>query len=141
MYCLVENGVVTDGPRDLPDAWRNISGLKYTNDDAYLATLGWLPFVPVAAPMFDVNTHCCVSALVVDAAFVTQSWAVTPLDDATLMRRLLEEQSRVASGVRQQMNDLMIDEFIAAHPLEAAQCAAAIANNNTLPRRMIGDTP
>ena len=126
MYCLVENGVVTDGPRDLPDAWRNISGLKYANDDAYLATLGWLPFVPVAAPMSDASTHYCVSTWIVGATSVTQSWAVTPLDDATLTRRLLEEQRRVVSRVRQQMNDLMIDEFIAAHPLEAAQYAAIV---------------
>jgi len=41
-YCLVENNVIADGPRALPRAWRNISGLDMLDNDS-LRELGWLP--------------------------------------------------------------------------------------------------
>lgn len=41
-YCLVENGVIADGPRALPKSWRNISGLDMLDNDN-LRELGWLP--------------------------------------------------------------------------------------------------
>lgn len=41
-YCLVQNGVIVDGPRALPNSWENISGLPLLNADA-LKNLGWLP--------------------------------------------------------------------------------------------------
>lgn len=41
-YCLVENNVIVDGPRALPKAWRNISGLDMLDNDS-LRELGWLP--------------------------------------------------------------------------------------------------
>ncbi len=41
-YCLVENNVIADGPRALPRAWRNISGLDMLDNDS-LRKLGWLP--------------------------------------------------------------------------------------------------
>lgn len=127
MYCLVENGVVTDGPRALPESWRNISGLKYANDAAWLATLGWLPFVPVAAPAIDQNTQSCVSTFIVNGSSVTQSWAIAPLDAPNLALRLSDAQSRAGARFRQRMNDLMIDEYIAAHPVKAAKYAAILA--------------
>jgi len=127
MYCLVEDGVVTDGPRDLPESWRNISGLKYANDDAYLATLGWLPFVPVAAPVFESNTQSCVSTFVINGSSVTQSWATAPLDAPTTALRLTDAQQRAVAKFRSRMNDLMIDDYIAAHPQKAAKYAAILA--------------
>ena len=42
-YCLVENGEITDGPRNLPKSWRNVSGLSLASD-AELQEKGWLPF-------------------------------------------------------------------------------------------------
>lgn len=42
-YAFVENGSVADGPRALPNGWRNISGLCYM-DEAGLKELGWLPY-------------------------------------------------------------------------------------------------
>ena len=41
-YCFVENNVIADGPRALPRAWRNISGLDQMDNDGLLE-LGWLP--------------------------------------------------------------------------------------------------
>lgn len=79
MYCLVENGVVTDGPRDLPESWRNVSGLKYANDDAWLATLGWLPFVVVTPPAFDPNTQSLTRTYAISATAVTPVFVVKKL--------------------------------------------------------------
>lgn len=48
MYCLVENSAVTDGPRELPHSWRNISNLPGLSDSELIA-LGWHPAVIVDA--------------------------------------------------------------------------------------------
>jgi len=42
-YCYVEDGVVKEGPMPVPTSWGNTSGLQHA-DDAFLKTLGWLPF-------------------------------------------------------------------------------------------------
>ena len=48
LYAHVENGSVTYRG-SLPKSWRNTSGLNLSKgDDAYLKTLGWLPYVEVS---------------------------------------------------------------------------------------------
>ena len=48
LYAHVEDGSVTYRGT-LPRAWRNISGLNLSEgDDAFLKTLGWLPYVEVS---------------------------------------------------------------------------------------------
>ncbi len=48
LYAHVEDGTVTYRGA-LPKIWRNISGLNLSEgDDAYLKTLGWLPYVEVS---------------------------------------------------------------------------------------------
>ena len=42
-YAHTENGQVIDGPRSVPNGWRNVSGLCYM-DDKGLRALGWLPY-------------------------------------------------------------------------------------------------
>ena len=47
LYAHVEDGVVTYRG-SLPKTWRNVSGLNLSEgDDAYLKTLGWVPYVEV----------------------------------------------------------------------------------------------
>jgi len=47
LYAYVENGVITYRGV-LPKTWHNVSGLNLSEgDDAYLKTLGWLPYVEV----------------------------------------------------------------------------------------------
>ena len=41
-YCHIDNGSIDEGPKRLPTAWRNISGLHH-QDVAGLKALGWLP--------------------------------------------------------------------------------------------------
>jgi len=42
-YAYVENGKIVDGPRGLPKAWKNISGLNHMPEPD-LIKLGWLPY-------------------------------------------------------------------------------------------------
>jgi hypothetical protein len=55
LYCLVENDSIIDGPRPLPDGWRNISGLNCLTDEE-LKTHGWLP-ASETIPTFDSETE------------------------------------------------------------------------------------
>lgn len=45
-YCLVQNGVVVEGPRSLPQVTANVSNLHLL-DQASLKAIGWLPFSEV----------------------------------------------------------------------------------------------
>jgi len=48
LYAHVEDGVATYRGA-LPKNWRNVSGLNLSEgDDAYLKTLGWVPYVEVS---------------------------------------------------------------------------------------------
>jgi hypothetical protein len=54
-YCFVEDGVITDGPKNLPQSWENISGLNLLNDPE-LRELGWLPYIN-EIPNYDEETY------------------------------------------------------------------------------------
>lgn len=43
LHCRVEDGLVAEGPKPLPRAWRNVSGLNLL-DEKSLAAHGWLPY-------------------------------------------------------------------------------------------------
>lgn len=42
-YAYVKNGMIVEGPRNLPKSWKNVSGLNNLTDSA-LKELGWLPY-------------------------------------------------------------------------------------------------
>ena len=42
-YAYVQNGQIVEGPKGLPKAWRNISGLHHMPNEE-LVKLGWLPW-------------------------------------------------------------------------------------------------
>ncbi|KKN90077.1 hypothetical protein LCGC14_0231900 [marine sediment metagenome] len=41
-YCHIDDGAIDDGPRALPRAWRNVSGLRRGTPE-FLKDKGWLP--------------------------------------------------------------------------------------------------
>ena len=42
-YALIEDGQITELAGELPDSWRNVSGLQaMRNDEEFLAKLGWV---------------------------------------------------------------------------------------------------
>lgn len=53
-YAYVKNGVIVEGPKGLPKAWRNTSGFNLLPTEELVA-LGWLPWrlVEVPAPSSD----------------------------------------------------------------------------------------
>lgn len=52
IYALVKNGVIVEGPRNLPQSWGNFSGLPHLPQET-LKSLGWLPWVLVTTPTQD----------------------------------------------------------------------------------------
>jgi hypothetical protein len=54
-YCIVEGGVLREGPLNLPLNWKNVSGLNLAST-AELKEKGWLPAV-IVEPTFDKATH------------------------------------------------------------------------------------
>ena len=55
-YFHIEDGAIEEGPRKLPDGWRNVSGLHLL-DAAGLKDKGWLPEVQVGFEPFDARTQ------------------------------------------------------------------------------------
>lgn len=95
-YALAENGRIVDGPRALPNGWRNISGLCFMSP-AELKALGWIPwrFVEVMAPA----NHAAAQSLIQissEEVVETQQWR--PKTAAELAD---EEASRIAEIDRQ----------------------------------------
>ena len=74
LYCLVENGQIVEGPRDLPRAWRNVSGLKPES----AAEHGWLPLEEGAKPAFDPRSQALDRALAVKGDKVDAVYMVRP---------------------------------------------------------------
>ena len=56
LFYLVEAGAIVEGPRTLPKAWRNISGLNLVSV-ADLAVHGWLPEEQIGYTPFDPQTQ------------------------------------------------------------------------------------
>lgn len=56
MYFHVTDGEIDEGPRALPAAWKNVSGLDKLNASA-LKALGWLPQEVVGFTPFDPETQ------------------------------------------------------------------------------------
>jgi len=76
-YFHITNGVIDIGPRPLPKAWRNISGLDLLPADK-LKALGWLPQVVVGFEPFDPETQKRTGPInVINADDVTSTYTVT----------------------------------------------------------------
>ena len=78
MYCLVENGVVKDGPRDLPSSWLNMTGFDKCDTPE---KFGWLPVADDAVPAFDAATQRLSESLAVNGQTVKRSFSVVALPD------------------------------------------------------------
>jgi len=98
MYCLVEGGVVTDGPRDLPTNWRNISNLPYLSD-AELLPYGWLPVTPVTPPMYDPNTQSRTQILDISATAVVPAFVVKDLPPERVAAILVQRKASATNQV------------------------------------------
>ncbi len=95
-YALVENGQIVDGPRALPNGWRNISGLCFM-DQKDLKSLGWRlwRFVEVPAPANYAPLPSLVQ-ITADEIIETQQWR-----PKTAAELAAEEAARIAEIDRQ----------------------------------------
>ena len=74
-YCLIEQVVITDGPRALPKVWRNVSGLNLL-DDASLKIRGWLPCDDVPYPEYNKDTQHIMFEGIINEDTVTPVYTV-----------------------------------------------------------------
>jgi hypothetical protein len=92
-YAYVENGKIVDGPRGLPKAWKNISGLNLL-PEADLIQLGWLPWRFVdSQPESDMVQ--APSTIEIKATEIVETKAYRP---KTQSEKDAEEQSRIESN-------------------------------------------
>ena len=89
-YCLIEQGAITAGPKAVPKAWKNISGLNLLSDER-LKTLGWLPYVNTK-PSFDADTQYLTSTKVVGEDAVTETYTVNDYTEEVLATKFATEQ-------------------------------------------------
>ena len=96
-YFQVKDGVVVEGPRDLPKSHANISGFHHL--DGYLATLkghGWLPEELVGYEPFDQTTQVRegpvfkVTATEVESVYTIRDKTKDELTDDVRQRRAVE---------------------------------------------------
>jgi hypothetical protein len=84
-YFHVTEGQIDDGPRVLPKAWRNVSGLDRSTPEG-LAALGWVPQEVVGFDPFDPATQTRTGPVnEVQADRVVSTYTVTDKDDAVLI--------------------------------------------------------
>lgn len=134
-YALIENGRIVDGPRALPNGWRNISGLCFMNA-AELKALGWLPwrFVEIVAPA----NHAAAPSLVqISSGEVVETQQWRPKTAAELAD---EEAARIADIDRRRVEAYRAESdplFFKAQRGEATQqewLAAVAAIKARLPK-------
>lgn len=77
-YCYIQDGLLKEGPKQLPKSWRNVSGLNL-GTQAELKEKGWLPAV-IVQPTFDVATHKrAARSVVIGEDDVKFTWATEVL--------------------------------------------------------------
>lgn len=106
-YCRVVDGQIVEGPKALPRAWRNVSGLDRAPADK-LIELGWYPVVKSEPPFNPATEALEASPPVVGAAEVTITFTVRALTQEEL--DALKPDPRLADGTgavtRAEMNAL-----------------------------------
>lgn len=81
LFCLIENGEITDGPRELPRAWRHVSGLDLLAAED-LAELGWLPAEVTRTEIDELTHHLAGPSVTIEAGGVQITYTAAALDPA-----------------------------------------------------------
>ena len=141
-YCLIEEGSITDGPRDLPKAWRNISGLNLLSD-ARLKELGWLPYINTE-PSFDADTQYLTSEKVIGEDAVTETYTVNDYTEAEMTTRIADAKVARNVAIRAEAQTVITADYplwfqsnvalgvydsTVGDPMKAAIAAIIVASN------------
>lgn len=86
-YFFVENGQIVDGPRALPESWRNVSGLNKATVPELVA-LGWLPEVQIGNDPINPDTQVKEGPIyTVNATEVLSTWTIRAMTAQELAAR------------------------------------------------------
>lgn len=98
-YAFVENGKVVEGPKALPNGWRNVSGLRYMSPEN-LKRIGWLPYEVVdnGGAVLDSTT------VKVEANRVVETRVYREKTTEEVARELEEKKSLVRNDRTQRLN-------------------------------------
>ena len=108
-YCLVEDGVIIDGPRRLPKSWRNISGLSLLSP-VQLRTHGWLPYGDTK-PEYNADTQYLTSAKTINSTSVTETYTINSYTEE-------EMTAKVETAKTKKLSELYanVKQFISYQP-------------------------
>ncbi len=127
-YVHVEDGAIDDGPRELPRAWRNTSGLDLADTET-LKELGWLPVAPVG-DTFDPATQVRTGpVLVIGDDEVTATYEVR---DKTAQELAAEQRAVDSSKLREAGKDVavvlteLVDYLIANTAMQASNFTPSV---------------
>ena len=141
-YCLIEESSITDGPRDLPKAWKNISGLNLLSDER-LKTLGWLPYINTK-PSFDADTEYLSSTKVIGEDAVTETYTVNDYTEAEMATRIADAKVARNIAIRAEAQGIITADYplwfqsnvalgvydsTVGDPMKAAIAAIIVASN------------
>jgi len=108
-YCLIEDAQITDGPRDLPKSWRNISGLNLLNDVALIAK-GWLPYGDTK-PEYDADTQYLTSVKVVSETTVEETYTVNDYTEGEMVTRIAAAQLARQDAIKADAQTIILASY------------------------------
>ena len=98
LYCYIENGQLVEGPKRLPNVWRNVSGLNLLSD-ASLKAKGWLPYIDVK-PAYDKDTQYLTQTRTIGEDDVMVNYTVNDYTAEEMATRLLSAQTARKTAIR-----------------------------------------
>jgi hypothetical protein len=102
-YCYVENGVINNGPMNLPKNWENISNFSSLSHEQ-LISLGWLPYRFVAAVVPE-------NSVIIDPTIVIESDEVVEYQNyrAKTQQEIDNDNQGLWISIRSRRNELLKD--------------------------------
>ena len=108
-YCLIEEGVITDGPRGLPNSWRNISGLNLLND-ASLKLHGWLPYID-NPPAYVADTQYLTFVNTINENDVTKTYTINDYTTQEMENRIAQAKSTRKASLRDSVDNYLANKL------------------------------
>ncbi len=101
-YCLVEGGVIVDGPKDIPKSWKNITGF-YKLDNTQLKNYGWLPYNN-SSPDYNLDTQYLTSIKVITSDAVNETYTINNYTEEQLVLILTEKKNKIFTQINADVN-------------------------------------
>ena len=109
LYCLVEQGVITDGPKKLPKVWRNVSGLNLLDDES-LKVRGWLPYID-SPPAYDEDLQYLTFVNTINAGNVTATYTVNDYTAGEMVTRIADAKVARKVAIRREAQTIILADY------------------------------